>query len=55
MARRVAGSSPSSAHATAARAWAIGRDANQVKMAFSFLPDPAGLPQASSTVAHGNH
>ena len=50
-----AGSSGKSDVSAAARAWAMGRDANQVKIAFSTRPDPVGVPQASSTAATGNH
>lgn len=44
-----------SAQSTAARAWAIGREANQGKIDFSFAPDPAEFPTAASTAPTGNH
>ena len=54
MSRRFSGVSGSSEQRTAARAWAIGREANHVNKAFSLRPDPAGVPTATSTSGQGN-
>ena len=48
------GSSSRSAVKTAARACATGREANQVRIAFSLRPEPSGVPTARSTASHGN-